>query len=120
MSELLRRDAIEKCKTYVKTRLVYTGRVANATRLAKPFLIFQGFVAEHREWWLTEFAYKHKGTAAGTLAPTYPMFRDHVLLVALREVNKGLDKDVTRYMYRKLPRMGGTIPPRAIVGWEVA
>ena len=53
------------------------------------------------------------------MAPTYPMFRDEVLLVALKELNASKE-DVTDYMYRHLPRKGGEIPPRAILGWEKA
>ena len=112
------RDAIDKCKAYVKPRLVYTGRTANATRLAKPFPIFQGFVEEQKDWWKDEFSYKHKGDAAGTLAPTYPLFRDQVLLVALKELNAHCKEDRTAYIYRNIPRKGGDIPPRAILGWE--
>ena len=118
MADLLR-DAIEKCKAYVQPRLVYTGRTANATKLAKPFPLFQGFVETHKEWWETEFNYKHIGNSAGTLAPTYPFFRDSILLSALKELNsKKVEEDRTGYMYRHTPRKGGEVPPRAIFGWE--
>ena len=107
------------CRAYAKTRLVYTGRIANATRLAKPFPIFQGFVDEHEDWLREEFRYKHKGHAAGTLAPTYPMFRDQVLLVALKRLNEGVEEDVTSYMYRREEHQTGCPRARAILGWEL-
>ena len=68
MTDIIR-DAIDKCKAYVKPRLVYTGRTANATRLAKPFPIFQGFVEEHKDWWNWKEEFSYKSISAYVAAP---------------------------------------------------
>ena len=114
------REAIDRFKVFAKPRLLYTGRVKNATKLAKPFPLFQAFVSEHEDFWLNRFCYKHTGSAAGTLAPPYKTFLDYILLASLSELGReeGYFTGNVRFMYRKFGRKNGGCPPRCILGWE--
>ena len=100
------REAIDRFKVFAKPRLLYTGRVKNATLLAKPFPLFQAFVSENEDFWFDKFCYKHTGSAAGTLAPPYKTFLDNkILLASLSEFSKeeGHFTDA-QFMYRKFGR----------------
>jgi hypothetical protein len=121
------RQAIEFFKAWLlKVKVIeYTGRVANANRLARILPLYQGFVMSHMAWFEEHMGYlQAKKRRPGQLAHIYPFFRDHVLLQGLREVVAELwivhvDKvPPVRFFCKKQRRRDGRATPRSVIGWE--
>ena len=125
---MLIREAIDLFKAWMREKrpIKYTGRTANANRLARILPLYQKFVLTHLTWFEDNFGYEQtRKRPPGQLAHIYPFFRDHVLLTALREVvseQRGISLDKVppqRFMYKKQRRGDGKTTPRSVVGWEV-
>ena len=81
--------------------------------------MFKAFVKDTALFWEDAFGYTMtRGRSAGQLAHIYPIFRDEVLLQALRE--RGVGAVAPRYDYKRAKRMNGQLAPRAVVGWAMA
>ncbi len=65
--------------------VVWTGITANAHQMAHPHALFVQIVTECPGYWRDEHHYAPEaGKKPGVLARPFPMFRDQVLLPALR------------------------------------
>ena len=124
---MLTREAIELFKDWLlNVKLIkYTGRVANANKLARILPLYQGFVMAHMQWFEEKMGYiQVKKRRPGQLAHIYPFFRDCVLLQALRElVAEKLELPVEkvppmRFFFKKQRRRDGRVAPRSVIGWE--
>ena len=124
---MLTREAIELFKDFMRKAkwIKYTGRVANANRLARVLPLYQGFVMTNLEWFKEKMFYEQvRRRRPGPLAHIYPFFRDKVVLQALRELAaEQLEVSVEkvpamRFFYKKQRRRDGRAAPRSIVGWE--
>ena len=126
---MLTREAIELFKAWLRQVKVikYTGRVANANRLARILPLYQAFVLAHLPWFAAKMGYvQTRKRRPGQLAHIYPFFRDHVLLQALRELLAD-DREMIvdkvppmRFVYKRQRRRDAKTSPRSVVGWEVA
>eukprot|EP00966_Prymnesium_polylepis_P216209 5004946-Prymnesium_polylepis.1 len=112
--------------------LKFTGRTTNFKALASyPHTIFKAFAADIDPEWLKAHYDYGIVTTAGALAKIYPLFRDRVLLQALKEFRAAelgvaiSELPDMRYMYKK--GVGQTHmsedgvrkqSPRAILEWE--
>ena len=124
---MLTREAIELFKAWMRqvNGIKYTGRVANANRLARILPLYQAFVLAHLPWFADKMGYvQTRKRSPGQLAHIYPFFRDLVLLQALRELAaERLEVSVEkvppmRFFYKKQRRRDGRAAPRSVIGWE--
>jgi hypothetical protein len=72
---MLTREAIELFKDFMRKAkwIKYTGRVANANRLARVLPLYQGFVMTNLEWFKEKMFYEQvRKRRPGPLAHIYP------------------------------------------------
>lgn len=115
-----------------RRRIKYTGRTANATRLAKIYPIYKSFVLAHLDFCKSEWKYTlPRSGNPGYKGPFYARFRDIYLKIALRELRaeyEGLPVDQvpeTQYDCREkrfkesaTTNRGSQPAPRAIFCWS--
>jgi hypothetical protein len=108
-------------------KVIFTGRVKNANKMAKPFLLFNFFVEDHPLAFEELDYVKLPSRAAGRLSHVYPIFRDQILLQALRSMRADelnvCDEDVPEIKYnfkrqRREDQAENERTPRAIMCWE--
>ena len=114
-------------KKWACDKVIYTGQVKNANKLAKPFLFFGKYVEDHPRGFEELNYVKLASRAAGRLSHVYPIFRDQFLLEALRsmradELNVS-DEEVPEIRYnckrqRREDQDESEHTPRAIMCWE--
>ena len=80
------REAIDLFKSWSKDKIYFNGIAKNANKMAHILPLFQGFVMDHADFWESHYGYKMRGDKPGPLSKIYPLFRDHILVVALTEM----------------------------------
>jgi hypothetical protein len=105
--------------------VTFTGLIANAHRMAHPHGLFQQIVSDCPEFWLDEYRYTpESGRKAGVRAKPFKMFRDEILLPALRIYRARLENlapdriPKVQYSYKQEHDQSGAQAIRSILGFE--
>ena len=109
------------CRTHP---VQFTGIAANAHKMAHPHALFQRIVADCPDYWRTEHQYAPEpGKRAGVRAAPFPLWRDEVLLPALRLYRARLEGvsihtvPEVRYAYKRERDTTGARAVRSILGF---
>ena len=104
----------------------FTGIMANAHYMAHPHTLFQQIVTECPGYWRDEHRYvPEAGKKAGVRARPFPMFRDQVLLPALRLYRARLEGvpvntiPEVEYAYKRQRDNAGNLAIRSIWGFAM-
>ena len=121
------RETIDLFKEWSKDKICYNGISRNANKMARILPLFQGFVMDHADFWESHYGYKMRGDKPGPLSKIYPLFRDHILVVALTEMLADIAEKYgvspeklppVRYIMKHTPRIrDGGAAPRSVEGW---
>ena len=107
---------------FVSNSIVFTGRMLNANKMAKPRDVFEMCLKHDADFWKHTYGYRSK-TRPGQNGGIYRIFRDEVLLPALcvcrtRQLNVAGELAPERYLYKNAMLRNADCAPRAILGWE--
>ena len=121
--------AIEHVANWVlkSEAVIFTGRVLNANKLAKPRDVFELCMKYDPGFWASVYGYVlTKNKRPGQKGIIFALFRDEILLPALclvraRQVNTPLHlAPLQQYLYKNALLKDANCSPRAILGWELA
>ena len=112
-------QAIALFRVYMKSKIICTGRMKNANKLARILPLYQGFVEAHASFFVDNFAYEPVGKA-GQRGEMFALFRDEILPAALAAEEPGGDSEggVSRNArhVNRVKRNNGTARQRSIPG----
>ena len=115
-------QAIELFRVYMRSKIIYTGRMKNANKLARILPLYQGFVEAHASFFVDNFSYEPVGKA-GQRGEMFALFRDEILPAALELEEPGGESEggvstKARHV-KRVKRNNGTASQRSIPGWEM-
>ena len=115
-------QAIELFRVFMRSKIIYTGRIKNANKLARILPFYQGFVDAHASFFVDNFSYEPVGKA-GQRGEMFALFRDEILPAALEleepgGESKGGVSTKARHV-KRVKRNNGTASQRSIPGWEM-
>ena len=115
-------QAIELFRVFMKSKIVFTGRMKNANKLARILPLYQGFVEAHASFFVDNFSYEPVGKA-GQRGEMFALFRDEILPAALELEEPGGESEgevsTNARHVKRVKRNNGTASQRSIPGWEM-
>ena len=115
-------QAIELFRVYMRSKIIYTGRMKNANKLARILPLYQGFVEAHASFFVDNFSYEPVGKA-GQRGEMFALFRDEILPAALELEEPGGESEgevsTNARHVKRVKRNNGTASQRSIPGWEM-